>query len=168
MKSWLTQKYSPSRFHRSFILIEVPRNYQSFIKERTFELYNGEKLNPAVITGSAETLPSFYIKTTKRNSYRRNRKHILKTEEEQSDMAEFDDFNVKVENNEDWPIPIVQPAELTTSFNHQSTSVTQRLKSQRQATMITESQVQSPLKTRSGRVIKNPIRFKDYISWTFI
>ena len=73
-------------------------------------------MNPAVITGSAETLPSFYIKTTKRNSYRRNRKHILKTEEEQSDMAEFDDFNVKVENNEDWPIPIVQPAELTTSL----------------------------------------------------
>ena len=31
-------------------------------------------------------------------------------------MAEFDDFNVKVENNEDWPIPIVQPAELTTSL----------------------------------------------------
>ena len=56
MKSWLTQKYSPSRFHRSFTLTEVPRNYQSFIKERTFELYNGEKLNPAVITGSAETL----------------------------------------------------------------------------------------------------------------
>ena len=77
----------------------------------------------AVITGLAETPRLFYVKTLSGNSYRRNRKHILKTEEEQSDLAKFDDFDVKVENNEARPIPVVQPAEVTTSFNHRSTSV---------------------------------------------
>ena len=89
---------------------------------------------------------------------------IVNTEEEQSDLAEFADFDVKVENNEARPMPVVEPAEVTTSFNHQSTSVAQPLESEKQATKITEFQAQSPLKTRSGRVIKKSIRFKDYIS----
>ena len=139
---------------------ELPTVYQG----EKVRVRQGDKWNPAVITGLAETPRSFYVKTPNRNSYRRNRKHILNTEEEQSDLAEFDDFDVKVENHEDRPMPVVQPAELTTSFNHQSTFVAQPPESERPATRITESQVQSPLKTRSGRVIKKPIRFKDYIS----
>ena len=55
-------------------------------------------------------------------------------------------------------------AEVTTSFNHQSASVAQPPESEKQATKITELRSSIPLKTRSGRVIKKPITFKDYIS----
>ena len=78
---------------------------------------------------------------TEKGVYRRNRRHLLKTEESQTPDVETDDVPMEIESD---TVPV------TTTPDNPATHP-----------------VQMPVTTytRSGRTIREPERFKDYIKY---
>jgi hypothetical protein len=91
------------------------------------------------------------------STYRRNRKHIIKTEEEQSKPFEIEeDYEVQVDQSND------EKKSLETRHRDDNAEVTANETSKVVVTNNKLVNVHSPVTTRSGRMVKKPIRFKDY------
>ncbi len=59
----------------------------------------GKAWNPAVVTKQANTPRLFILQCPDGSTYRKNRKHIIKTKEEQSKPFEIEDYEVQVEQS---------------------------------------------------------------------
>ena len=102
-------------------------------------LKEGSKWKPARVT---EILPSprSYMVETEKGVYRRNRRHLLKTEESQTPDVTTDDVPIEIESD---------AAPVATTPDNQETEP-----------------VEMPATTtRSGRTVREPERFKDYIKY---
>ncbi|KAI8480674.1 hypothetical protein Bbelb_415670 [Branchiostoma belcheri] len=82
---------------------------------------------------------SYEIRTEDGGSYRRNRRHLRKTNEEAPDMTA-----VEEENNPPCPAPTTPAAETTVPVKHAAAHG-------------------QPMTTRSGRVVQPPAHLKDYV-----
>ena len=80
-------KLKSKQILQKFYFDRGSKKLQNVYQEEKVRVGQGDKWNHVVITGSAETPRSFYVKTLNGNSYQRNRKHVQKTEEQQSDLA---------------------------------------------------------------------------------
>ena len=105
----------------------------------------GKIWNPAVVTSQAHTPRSYIVQSPDGSTYRRNRKHILKTKEEIHSHVE----------KKIVMIPLVKAMKRM--------QLVQEETSEEQLPVTLDKQFSaSPLKTRSGRIIRKPNRFKDY------
>ena len=103
-------------------------------------LKEGRKWKPARVTHILPSPRSYQLETEK-GVYRRNRRHLLKTEESQTPDVETDDVPMEIESD---TVPV------STTPDKPATQP-----------------VQMPVmtSTRSGRTIREPERFKDYIKY---
>ena len=103
----------------------------------------GNKWKPAKVT-EILPLPRSYKVETERGEYRRNRRHLLRTEEPKA--SEFEDT---APSNEDLTDTEVEVSGAGDMHNPRSTPV--------KMSMATT--------TRSGRTVREPPRFKDYVKF---
>ncbi|CAC5382214.1 unnamed protein product [Mytilus coruscus] len=110
------------------------KKQQKFSKGQTVRYQHNNRWKPAIITKQHDQPRSYTIQTPFGNMYRRNTKHILKTNEN------FE--NVSLEDE----IPYELPNEDTVIDKEKSDNSEQ------------------PYTTRSGRTIRPPVRYKDYVN----
>ena len=116
-------------------------------------MLQGKTWNPAIVKEKANT-QSFILRCPDGSTYRRNRKHILKTNEEQTRLFETDDYDISASQSN---------GDKTINEQCQENIEEERIEDQAVATSEERgNNVEPQIKTRSGRVIKKPIRFKDY------
>ena len=111
------------------------------------------KWQPAVIMSKADTPRSFNIMTEDGAQYRRNRVHLRKTYDRVAqtsppEKSAKSPFKEEIKANSPIRNEQLQQHE-TTEVNHETLSST--------------GGTASPVKTRSGRIIRKPVRYKDYI-----
>lgn len=106
-------------------------------------------MNSVTVLKKHELLRSYVLHTPDGKVYRRNRKHLLKTKEqeftttcEQTDFLTESNTNVPLEKETNAELPVV------VKLTHHNDSP--------------ERQSKPPLVRRSGREVKMPSRFKDY------
>ncbi|CAH3120381.1 unnamed protein product [Porites lobata] len=101
----------------------------------------GSHWKPGVVTEHAETPRSYRIRTDEGREYRRNRRALIKSPETNEHSTSKEAANQAIPSVEE---PI-------------STS-------QEQGEMYSsEEEISEPLKTASGRTVRRPLRFKDYV-----
>ena len=110
---------------------------------------------PGVVTEQAGTPRSYRIQTDEGREYRRNRRVLMKSPESSplaTDISPHDESPV-VRENEHSPskeaLPLVE--EPTTTFQEQ-----EEIDSSRE-------EISVPRKTASGRTVRRPLCFKDYV-----
>ena len=103
-------------------------------------LKEGNKWKPARVTQILPSPRSYQVETEK-GVYRRNRRHLLKTEESQTPDVTTDDVPMEIESD---AVPVA-----TTPDNPETQPV----------------EMPVTTTTRSGRTIREPERFKDYIKY---
>ena len=131
----LTQKQEKQKYFYD----KSKRNLNELKPGDTIRVQSEKKWEPGVVVQKADTPRSYHVQT-QRGSYRRNRKHLMKTNENPTNIdrdLDFDDQGgEQVENN------------------------TQSIEPQENASGA------KPYVTRSGRVVRIPERFKDYVTYT--
>ena len=103
-------------------------------------LKEGNKWKPARVTQILPSPRSYQVETEKR-VYRRNRRHLLKTEESQTPDVTTEDVPMEIESD---AVPVA-----TTPDNPETQPV----------------EMPVTTTTRSGRTIREPERFKDHIKY---
>ena len=119
----------------------------------------GSHWKPGVVTEHAETPRSYRIRTDEGREYRRNRRVFIKSRESGSSAT---DISPHLES------PTVRANEHSTSkeaANQVIPSVEEpNSTSQEQGEIYSsEEEISEPLKTASGRAVRRPLRFKDYV-----
>ena len=114
---------------------------------------------PGVVTEHAETPRSYRIRTDEGREYRRNRRALIK-----SPKSGLSATNISPHHES----PTVRASEHSTSeeaANQAISSVEEPiLTSQEQQEMYSsEEEISAPLETTSGRTVRRPLRFKDYV-----
>ena len=108
--------------------------------------------NPAIIKEKSNTPRSFILQCSDGSTHRRNKKHILKTEEEQTRLLETDDYDISASQCDDGKKIDEQCQETAQNQNIEDDKI------QDQVAVRSEehrNNVERQIKTRSGRVIKN-------------
>ena len=106
----------------------------------------GKTWNPAIVKEKANTQKSFILRCPDGSTYRRNRKHILKTNEEQTRLFETDEYDILASQSN---------GDKTINEQCQENIEEERIEDQAVATSEEHGDNAEPLiKTRSGRVIK--------------
>ena len=108
--------------------------------------------NPAIIKEKSNTPRSFILQCSDGSTQRRNKKHILKTEEEQTRLLETYDYDISASQCDDGKKIYEQCQETAQNQNIEDDKI------QDQVAVRSEehrNNVERQIKTRSGRVIKN-------------
>ena len=117
----------------------------------------GKVWNPVMVTSHAHTPRSYIVQSPDGSTYRRNRKHILKTKVGNSQPFRIGDCDDPISQSNE------KDAGGTELASEGDTAVSVEESSEEQLPETLENQSSaSPLKTRSGRIIRKPNRFKDY------
>ncbi|CAB4019464.1 sec1 family domain-containing 2 [Paramuricea clavata] len=117
----------------------------------------GKIWNPAVVTNQAHTPRSYIVQSPDGSTYRRNSKHILKTKEGNSQSFGKEDCDDPISQSNEENAVGTEPA------NDGDNAVSTEKTSEEQLPVTLDKQFSaSPLKTRSGRIIRKPNRYKDY------
>ncbi|CAB4000248.1 Hypothetical predicted protein [Paramuricea clavata] len=117
----------------------------------------GKIWNPAVVTSQAHTPRSYIVQSPDGSTYRRNRKHILKTKEGNSQSFGKEDCDDPISQSNEENAVGTEPA------NDGDNAVSTEETSEEQLPVTLDKQFSaSPLKTRSGRIITKPNRYNDY------
>ena len=119
----------------------------------------GSHWKPGVVTEHAETPRSYRIRTDEGREYRRNRRALIKSPESGLSATDISPHHKS---------PTVRANEHSTSeeaANQAIPSVEEPIStSQEQGEMYSsEEEISEPLKTASGRTVRRPLRFKDYV-----
>ena len=119
----------------------------------------GSHWKPGVVTEHAETPRSYRIRTDEGREYRRNRRALMKSPESGLSATDISPHHKS---------PTVRANEHSTSeeaANQAIPSVEEPIStSQEQGEMYSsEEEISEPLKTASGRTVRRPLRFKDYV-----
>ena len=119
----------------------------------------GSHWKPGVVTEHAETPRSYRIRTDEGREYRRNRRALIKSPESGLSTTDISPHHKS---------PTVRANEHSTSeetANQAIPSVEEPIStSQEQGEMYSsEEEISEPLKTASGRTVRRPLRFKDYV-----
>ena len=119
----------------------------------------GSHLKPGVVTEHAETPRSFRTPTDEGREYRKNRRVLIKSPESGSSAT---DISPHPES------PTVRANEHSASkeaANQAIPSVEEPISTSQEHGEIysSEEEISEPLKTASGRAVRRPLRFKDYV-----
>ena len=119
----------------------------------------GSHWKPGVVTEHAETPRSYRIRTDEGREYRRNRRALIKSPESGLSTTDISPHHKS---------PTVRANEHSTSeeaANQAIPSVEKPIStSQEQGEKnSSEEEISEPLKTASGRTVRRPLRFKDYV-----
>ena len=108
---------------------------------------------PAIITSKAGTPRSFNIMTENGAQYRRNRIHLRKAYDRVSQSSSPEKSTESPPKEE---IKVNSPIR-NEQLRHQET------RENNKETLSSTGEKASPVKTRSGRTIRKPTRYKDYV-----
>ena len=134
------EKLTKKQQKQKFFYDKSSKNLSKLNPGDTVRVQNDKKWEPGVVVENATTPRSYHVQT-ERGRYRRNRKHLMKTKEKPINI-ERDDYDDRFE-------------EYIEADNEQ-TNIPQGVQGDTSGT--------KPYVTRSGRVVKVPVRFKDYVT----
>ena len=134
------EKLTKKQQKQKFFYDKSSKNLSKLNPGDTVRVQNDKKWEPGVVVENATTPRSYHVQT-ERGRYRRNRKHLKKTKEKPINI-ERDDYDDRFEEN--------------IEADNEQTNVPQGVQGDTSGT--------KPYVTRSGRVVKVPVRFKDYVT----
>ena len=122
----------------------------------------GSHWKPGVVTEHAGTPRSYKIRTDEGREYRRNRRMLMKSPESGSSATDVSPHHES---------PMVRANEHSPSKDAASQAIpsveeptTDTTTSQEQEEMYTsQEEISEPRKTASGRTVRRPLHFKDYV-----
>lgn len=119
----------------------------------------GSHWKPGVITEHARTPRSFRIRPYEGREYRRNRKVLMKSPESSPSATDIspNPESPTVRPNEHSPSK--ETANQAIPFAVENTTTSQ----QQEEIYSSEEEISEPRKTASGRTVRWPLRFKDYV-----
>ena len=121
---------------------------------------------PATVTDIADTPRSYIVTTTEGKTYRRNRRHIQQTSHHQQDadnMSEYsDDYSEKSQTQVNEQFHNTDQDNQTDKDTEETTVANDELLQQEHMNVPSDgSEVQ--YRTRSGRAVREPKRYNDYV-----
>ena len=114
---------------------------------------------PGVVTEHAETPRSYRVRTDEGREYRRNRRVLMKSPESGPPATDISPHHES---------PMVRPSEHSPKTNAANQAIPRieepTTTSQEQEELDSSGEeVSEPCKTASGRTVRRPLRFKDYV-----
>ena len=128
------EKLSKKQRKQKYLYNKTRRDLSQLNQGDAIRIQRENKWEPGVVTDRANTPRSYHVRT-ERGEYRRNRRHLMKTNEMpiRSDDRIEDDYDTNVDDStqsDEWEPSTSEP---------------------------------KPYVTRYGRTVKTPVRFKDYV-----
>ncbi|MCG7876437.1 MAG: RNase H-like domain-containing protein [Candidatus Thiodiazotropha endolucinida] len=131
------EKLTKKQEKQKYFYDKSSKNLSHLSPGDTIRVQNEKHWEPGIVVQNATTPRSYHVQT-KRGQYRRNRKHLMKTNEKPINFdRDYDDDDQREENVDD-----------------------SRQSDEPQG----DTQGAKPYVTRSGRVVRIPTRFKDYVT----
>ena len=121
----------------------------------------GSHWKPGVVTEHAGTPRSYRIRTDEGREYRRNRRVLMKSPESDPSATDISPHLESPTMRTNRSSPSKETADQAVSFSEEPTTTSQ----EQEEIHSLEDEISEPHKTASGRVVKRPPRFKDYVMW---
>ena len=121
----------------------------------------GSHWKPGVVTEHAGTPRSYRIRTDEGREYRRNRRVLMESPESDPLATDISPHLESPTVRTNRSSPSKETADQAVSFSEEPTTTSQ----EQEEIHSLEDEISEPHKTASGRVVKRPPRFKDYVMW---
>ena len=119
----------------------------------------GSHWKPGVVTEHAGTPRSYRIRTDEGREYHRNRRVLMKSPESDPSATDISPHLESPTVRTNRSSPSKETADQAVSFSEEPTTTSQ----EQEEIHSLEDEISEPHKTASGRVVKRPPRFKDYV-----
>lgn len=119
----------------------------------------GSHWKPGVVTEHAGTPRSYRIRTDEGREYRRNRRVLMKSPESDPSATDISPHHESPTVRTNGSSPSKETADQAVPFFEEPTTTSQ----EQEEIHSLEDEISEPHKTASGRAVRRPLRFKDYV-----